>query len=136
MIVIFILAFSFCLTPANWWGRYVGFILLIGYIGYGIVDYFITKKIIKNIIDFIYVVIFTLSIVFSTKYSITTLVNHEPYYQICAEFRNYINSEVPKQILFLEESYHNTKYIAFLKGNKIQNKVNTYFIKKSQYRIL
>lgn len=128
IILLLILALSFAFTPANWWGRYVGFILVIGYIGYSIVDSCVTKKIIKYVIDAIYLIIFVFSIVFATKQSITILVKHEPYYEINYELREYINSEFGKNILFLEDSYYNTQYIAFLKGDKIQNKVNTYFI--------
>ena len=128
VIVLLILAISFACTPANWWGRYVGFILVIGYIGYSIVDFCVTKKLIRHIIDGIYLAIFVFSIIFATKQSIMTLVKHEPYYEINYELREYINSEYGKNILFIEDSYYNTNYIAFLKGDKIQNKVNTYFI--------
>lgn len=128
IIVLLILALSFAFTPANWWGRYVGFILIIGYIGYSILDFCITKKVIRYIIDTLYVIIFLFSILFSTKQSITILVNYEPYYEFNQELRAYIDSEYEKKILLLEESYYNTQYIAFLKGNNIQNKVNTYFI--------
>lgn len=128
IIVLLILAISFAFTPANWWGRYVGFILVIGYIGYSIVDLCITKKLARHIIDGMYLIIFIFSIIFATKQSIMTLVEHEPYYEINRELREYINSEYEKNILLLEDSYYNTQYIAFLKGDKIQNKVNTYFI--------
>jgi hypothetical protein len=44
VISVLILVLSFILTPANWWGRYVGYIVLVGYIGYGIIDNVFSNK--------------------------------------------------------------------------------------------
>ncbi len=130
IITILVIVISFMCTPANWWGRYVGFILVLGYIGYSVVDSCIKNKSLRYILNIIYFYIFIFSILFSTKQVITILKNNCPYYEINADFREYINSDNNKNILLLEDSYYNTDYLVFLKGDKIQNKVNTYFINR------
>ena len=80
IITVLILVLSFIFTPANWWGRYVGYIICLGYIGYGIVDnVFSNKKYYKYINNGLLLFIIMLSIVFSTKNIFRTLLYTTPY---------------------------------------------------------
>lgn len=130
LLVIFITALCFILTPANWWGRYVGYIIIIGYICYGIIDEVLSKKkIYRYTINVILLCIILLSIAFSSKNIISRLLYTTPYStQFSDEFRNYIETG-NKNIVVLEESYYkSTISYVFLKGSFLQNCVDTYYI--------
>ena len=129
IIVILTLIICFILTPANWWGRYVGYIVFTGYIGYGIVDkVFSQKKYYNYINNTALLIIIVLSILFSTRNIFRTLLYTTPYNSYNYEFANYIETG-NKNIIVLEESYYeSTKSYVFLKGTCLQNIVNTYYI--------
>ena len=104
LLVIFITILCFMLTPANWWGRYVGYIMIIGYMGYGIMDTVLNKKAIyRYIVNIILFCIILMSIAFSSKEIIKRVLYTTPYStQFSNEFKNYI--EVGnKNIVVLEE---------------------------------
>lgn len=130
LLVIFITILCFMLTPANWWGRYVGYIMIIGYIGYGIMDSVLNKKAIyRYIVNVILFCIILISIAFSSREIIKRVLYTTPYStQFSNEFRNYV--EVGnKNIIVLEESYYkSTISYVFLKGSFLQNHVDTYYI--------
>lgn len=129
ILVIFIVAVCFYFTPANWWARYVGYVVIIGYIGYGIVDSLIKNRKCRYILDIILVLIILFSIAFSTKNTISRLLYTTPYSeQFSEEFRNYIENG-NKNIVVIEESYYkSTISYVFLKGSFLQNHVDTYYI--------
>lgn len=128
ILTISLLIISFLLTPANWWGRYVGYIVLIGYIGYGIFEKTYNNKTLKYISNTYFIVIFALSIYFSTTFAFS--MYNAPYNKYDKGLEQYINSSTSKNIVVLEESYNNVQYFTFLKGNRIQNKVDTYYIEE------
>ena len=129
VISVLILVLSFILTPANWWGRYVGYIVLVGYIGYGIIDnVFSNKKYYNYINNVLLFIIICLSIAFSTRNTFKTLLYTTPYGSYNYELKNYIETGY-KNLLVLEESYYeSTKAYVFLKGSFLQNNVDTYYI--------
>jgi len=130
LLVIAIVGTCFVLTPANWWGRYVGYIVLLGYIGYGIVDTVLNKKKYYNYINntLLFIVI-VLSILFSARNIYRTVFYTTPYSNLSSkEFYNYVENG-NKNIVVLEESYYKSpKEFVFLKGSFLQNSVNTYYI--------
>lgn len=134
LITFAILLICFVLTPANWWGRYSGFIILAFLIGFAIVDdTFINNKIYRYVINTFIIILYLASIYFGTYYAFYNYSNG--YYKtelvVSQEFREYINDNQNKNILFLEESYYEgAKYLVYLKGNHFQNKVNTYYIEE------
>ena len=134
--IIGILIISFLITPANWWGRYVGFIILLGYIACGIVyEVLKNKKTYRIIIKTLIFIIFGLSIIFACKEPIQIFMYKNGYSQYThdtypIEFIRYIENS-NKNIIVLEESYYkSTKAFVFLKGTHLQNVVNTYYIKE------
>lgn len=128
IMIISILTISFFMAPANWWGRYVGYIVMIGFIAYGIIEKIYENKKIKIIFDSLFLVIFILSIIFNTKFAINTY--NVQYSKYDKDIFKYINSGLAKDIVVLEESYYNTQYFVYLKGKNFQNKVDTYYIEE------
>lgn len=128
IITISILLVCFLVTPANWWGRYVGYIVLIGYIGYGIFEKIFNNKIYLYIINCYYLLLLVLSIYFSTTFAISMYKTPYTYYN--QDFANYLNERPGRDIVVLEESYDSVKYFTFLKGDHIQNRVDTYYIEE------
>lgn len=128
LLVIFIAGVCFLVTPANWWARYVGYIVIIGYIGYGIVHTVLNKRY-RYIIDTLLLIIILLSSILSSVNVIRTLLYTTPYSnEFSNEFRNYVETG-NKNIMVLEESYYkSTISYVFLKGSFLQNHVDTYYI--------
>lgn len=134
-IITFIILFvCFILTPANWWGRYSGFIILAFLMAFSIVhDTFYDKKIFRNILNGIILVLYLAAIYFGTYYAFYNYSNgyYKTELDVSQDFSEYINSSEGKNILFLEESYYEgAKYLVYLKGNHFQNRVNTYYIEE------
>lgn len=133
VILSIILILCFMITPANWWGRYVGFIVFLGYMGYGIADSVLEKnKYYKIIINICFYIVFILSIVFYTTNAINTLIytspyNNYPYNNYPEELKQYIQNGY-KNLIILEESYCNTQSFLYFKGTNMQNRVDTYYI--------
>lgn len=129
LLLILLSTISFIVTPANWWGRYVGFIVLIGFIGLGIVcKTYKDNKWINNAIKILFFIFFGITIILGTRYAYIELVYTVPY-QKYSDIDWYINGEESKNIILLEESYYNTQAFVYLKGNNFQNRVDTYYIK-------
>lgn len=137
LLIIAIVVVSFIVTPANWWGRYVGFIILLGYISFGIL-YEVLKncnnknKILNvlNILNTYILVLYIVSIACSSYHAISNFAKGY-YWNENQEFIEYINSDEKKNIIFLEESYYlGANYLVLLKGNNLQNEVNTYYIEE------
>lgn len=130
LLVCAILIASFCITPANWWGRYVGFIVLLGYIGLCIVyEVFKKYKIFKILLDAVVGFIFVISVVFSCKYPINTLLYNNYYMEYPQALTEYIENS-NKNIILLEHSYYNVKSLVYLKGSNLNNHVEAYFIEE------
>ena len=124
-----VLLVCFLITPANWWGRYVGFIVFLGYMAHGIVESVLEKNKVYNIIINIwFYTIFILSVVFYSTYAINKLIYTSAYDKYPENLSEYINNE-SKNLIILEDSYWNTQDFVLFKGRKLQNKVDTYYIK-------
>lgn len=130
ILVCTILVFAFCITPANWWGRYVGYILLLGYIGLSVVyDVLEKKKICTFILDIAVYLVIIASVKLSIHYPLNTLLYNNYYNEYPYEFTNYIENG-NKNIILFEESYYNVNSLVYLKGSKINNHVDAYFIEE------
>ena len=135
LIIFSILLLCFILTPANWWGRYSGFIILGFLITFSIVvdNFFISNKIYKYIMNTIIIIFYLASIYFGAYYAFYNYSNgyYKTEIDVSKKFSEYINNDENKNILLLEESYfEGAKYLVFLKGTHFQNKVNTYYIEE------
>lgn len=129
ILIIGVSIIAFLITPANWWGRYVGFILIVGLIFYAIFKTCLKNELIKKLLNIIYFVIIIGSIFLSTKYSISIFLDKSARYaKYDTRLTEYINSTENKSFILLETSYHNTQEFVYLKGDKFQNKLSTYYI--------
>ena len=130
LIVIGILVLSFIITPANWWGRYVGFILVLGYIGCGIVFEVLKNKKIYNIaLNICIYTVFILSIKYALHNPLKTFLYENYYNQYPYAFTQYIENG-NKNMIVLEQSYYNVNSLVYLKGSTFQNCVDTYYIEE------
>lgn len=131
--IISIILICYLVSPGKWWGRYTGFILLIGYIFYGIFEQCINKyqnnKKILKAINIWFSVIFILSIPLSAGYAIFNLAAQKPYPTYDRGFYEFMSFGEPKNTLVLQQEYgEDTQAYVFVKGYYFQNDVDFYYL--------